>query len=150
MIALACFTRSDEHIHSIVELLHFVFDGGTENVDSLHHLLRAYVAWEGRGAMGRSRCWYGGTSWDPVIDPCALAPRISAPWPQISRTTCLESERPNLKLDPLGMCEGRSEAYPPSIPDLSPKNLHVDPHPEVRVHPPGQIVWRPVARSSTH
>jgi hypothetical protein len=44
-IALACSTRSDEHIYRVVELLHLIFDGGTENVDSLHHLLRAYVAW---------------------------------------------------------------------------------------------------------
>jgi hypothetical protein len=28
-----------------MELIHFAFDGDTENVDSLHHLLRAYVAW---------------------------------------------------------------------------------------------------------
>jgi hypothetical protein len=44
-IALACFTRSEERIHSILELLHSAFDGDTENVDSLHHLLRAYVTW---------------------------------------------------------------------------------------------------------
>jgi hypothetical protein len=45
-IALACFTRSEERIYNIAELLHFVCDGDTENADSLHHLLRAYVAWK--------------------------------------------------------------------------------------------------------
>jgi hypothetical protein len=45
-IALACSTRPEERIYSAVELLHSVFNGGTENVDSLHHLLPVYVAWK--------------------------------------------------------------------------------------------------------